>query len=972
MSLVCVLRSWTDFRESENSLPLLESIKNYLQSGNSGEDVSSVIHSKALNSIICAAFSENYPTQVQKSILDLIQFLGSDVLMRCRLITSFSILKSLIFGLVSTKPDYLDQIKLLKTVQLYTFELHHLGIEIEPELFTCLLKFVVRIIRQSKSDELLEPALGILANLSHFTSLVQQSLKKVEDFEILRKCLLRIMSSDNVSQTSLVFSMSIRFYLWKAADKFFEGMHIHKTIQILFNLLLNGEIGLSGLCAGELLSDLCSEPEVTGHLASFPALDDCLAEAVVQLRAKNANLVLKLLHLFRCLLTNGTDHNIEQRTHCVLLQNRKLTPQQRGSVGLNGEHSFEPLGILFNLVSGPDDMLAAASLDLLICLIRTTMGCEESDKENLPTVFPIPYEYFFESIITGIRKFTSMCPTNFRLLCETANEQQPFICSRLLRVSLFFRLSDLIIQQLQADNKPEIMLSAVGQALVDHLSVLAELAFQIVLGQFNGNPLFDTLGVHKPTDDMDMDWDATSNNKVDVDTCLVSADVAIEGMGLMYVCTELLSSLVPSASQDDEVSLTQPTVDCVGVDPKSTPSVARQCGQSLQTLLERPETPGLLAVGLLMSSRCATIPSAISSLGLGLAARIAVTRLLSVALQLDGFDNDQFTSHVNRLQSADGNQLCFIEPLATNPRLSHSFLSQWVRSPAAVVIGRGTPSRLATVGVNSSADRLMGSAKHGQNSSEQSELLEQKVDKFLTEWETQDNSERLTYASEALSLFEYKIRMLQSREGTLESSASANAEALTQANRLCDHYRERAVVAEAEAGQLRALQLNAMARLEADKRNLTYFTDQLKQRNTEIAELKTQLSKKQEECQDLKQKNESLQSKLTVAREQNRAMDATIDDYRTQLDQAKEQIQAQTTQINKFTQITRLINDLTGNPSADLATSHHNLTMVSGDGAGHAGMDSITNSTGAQEGTNARTSSVIVSNRKLTTRSTRR
>ncbi|KAF6780118.1 hypothetical protein AHF37_00370 [Paragonimus kellicotti] len=836
MSLLGVLRSWTEFRESENSLPLLESVKNYLQSGNSGEDVSSVIHSKALNSIICAAFSENYPTQVQKSILDLIQFLGSDVLMRCRLITSFSILKSLIFGLVSTKPDYLDQIKLLKIVQLYTLELHHLGIEIEPELFTCLLKFVVRIIRQSKSDELLEPALGILANLSHFTSLVQQSLKK-EDFEVLRKCLLRIMSSDNVNQTSLVFSMSIRFYLWKAADKFFEGMHIHKTIQILFNLLLNGEIGLSGLCAGELLGDLCSEPEVTGHLASFPALDDCLAEAVVQLRAKNANLVLKLLHLFRCLLTNGTDHNIEQRARCVLLQNRQLTPQQRGSVGLNGENSFEPLSILFSLVSGSDDMLAAASLDLLICLIRTTVGCEESDKENLSTVFSIPYEYFFESIITGIRKFTSMCPTNFRLLRETANEQQPFICSRLLRLSLFFRLADLIIQQLQVDNKPDIMLSAVGQAIVDHLSVLAELAFQIVLGQFNGNPLIDTLGVHKPTDNMDMDWDSTNNNKVDVDTCLVSADVAIEGMGLMYVCTELLSSLAPSASQDDEVSLTQPTVDCVGVDPKSTPSVARQCGQSLQTLLERPETPGLFAVGLLMSSRCATISSAISSLGLGLAARIAVTRLLSVALQLDGFDNDQFTSHVNRLQSADGNQLCFLEPPATNPRTSHSFLSQWLRSPAAVVIGGGTPSRLATVGVNSSADRLMGSVKHGPDSSGQSELLEQKVDKFLTEWETLDNSKRPIYASETLSLFEYKIQMLQSREETLEASASANAEALTQANRLCDHYRERAVVAEAEAGQLRALQLNAMARLEADKRNLTYFTDQLKQRNTEITEL---------------------------------------------------------------------------------------------------------------------------------------
>lgn len=51
---------------------------------------------------------------------------------------------------------------------------------------------------------------------------------------------------------------------------------------------------------------------------------------------------------------------------------------------------------------------------------------------------------------------------------------------------------------------------------------------------------------------------------------------------------------------------------------------------------------------------------------------------------------------------------------------------------------------------------------------------------------------------------------------------------------------------------------------------------------------------------DLTAKNESLQSKLAASREQNRAMDLTIDDYRTQLDQAKEQIQSQATQVSRL------------------------------------------------------------------------
>ncbi|TGZ74606.1 hypothetical protein CRM22_000844, partial [Opisthorchis felineus] len=135
-----------------------------------------------------------------------------------------------------------------------------------------------------------------------------------------------------------------------------------------------------------------------------------------------------------------------------------------------------------------------------------------------------------------------------------------------------------------------------------------------------------------------------------------------------------------------------------------------------------------------------------------------------------------------------------------------------------------------------------------------------------------------------------------SREDALEASASANAEALNQANRLCEYYRERAIIAEAESEQLRVLQLDSVGRIEKDKLSLALVNSQLEQRSSELEELRKQLADKTGECQDLTQKNDNLQAKLNAAREENRAMDATIDDYRNQLDLAKEQIQAQLTQ----------------------------------------------------------------------------
>ncbi|TGZ71971.1 hypothetical protein CRM22_002353, partial [Opisthorchis felineus] len=148
MALSKVFRSWESACEDDNYLPFLEAIKLFLQNGTVKDNISGAADSKALNSLLCAAFSDSHPINVRRCILDFIHFLGSHLMMRIRLLTSFSILNPLIFGLSSKSFTGSDQVKLLKTIQLYTTDLHHLRAPIESETFSYALKFVLRIIRQ--------------------------------------------------------------------------------------------------------------------------------------------------------------------------------------------------------------------------------------------------------------------------------------------------------------------------------------------------------------------------------------------------------------------------------------------------------------------------------------------------------------------------------------------------------------------------------------------------------------------------------------------------------------------------------------------------------------------------------------------------------------------------------------------------------------------------------------------------------
>ncbi|VDP80162.1 unnamed protein product [Echinostoma caproni] len=769
--------------------------------------------------------------------------------------------------------------------------------------------------------------------------------------------MLQIMSSDSASQSSLVFSMAIRFYLWKVSDKFFEGQNVHKTVQVLFNLLLNGEIDFGGLCAGELLSDLCTEPNIMPLVASFPELKESIQEIMIQLKSKDTSLLLKLLHLLYRLAENQTNPEVgeyirslvfSESTGSVINGNQRNAPMEVEN-GATDEHESEPLQTLFALSSNSgDDLVASAALDLLLQL-TTKLPSEGPDVAI--------HELLLEHIIDGMRKLGDT--TAFRSTDTFGPSMtDSVLCGRLLHLSLFIRLADEVVRQLQKrttssdslTNNTEctFLTNPTSSVLIDHLSVLSEFMHQICVKQLKANPLLNLFS--RPTCDPISEVMNGPQFHMEMNSCIVSGSVILEAMGLIHSVAELLSTVVPSASQDEEVSATQPTeADDDGIvtrlgENKTIQTVARQCGQSLQSLLERVEVAGLFALGLLTTSRHLHCPTDVTDtpssmpLGMGPVSRGAVIRLLSTALHWDGFDNERFVHHLNRLQpgnTATGtnlnellgrisgpSEMTLPDTVASFDSHTHSspaFLARWIHSAVS-----GDPVSVNSQSAQSSSN--MHSSLFDSPSATDSvcvtDALVDRVDQFLQHWESDKKSRLETSidASDILSMLEYKVQVFKSREDVLEASAFANAEALASAQRLAEHYRQRLTMAEAESGRLRSLQLDALARLEADKRVQLTYVERLKKTDAELEDVRTQLKQRTKECQDLTAKNENLQSKLTAAREQNRAMDLTIDDYRTQLDQAKEQIQAQTAQIAKFTQITRLINDLTGNPAADVTT----------------------------------------------------
>ncbi|KAK4471841.1 hypothetical protein MN116_005232 [Schistosoma mekongi] len=906
MHFLEVLKCWEECKSSENYDCLPTVINTYIQSSNSCISLTSADDVKFLNSLITAGFCEEYCADTRNVIIDLIIFFGNNIQTRYQLLTYFSVLKPLIYGVVSNS-IVCDKTKLLTALHLYTENLHNLNVPVEQILFSRALNYIIRIIHSN--DALLEPALGILANLSHFSDLVKQTLIRKEDFEALRSCLLHIISSDQVSRSALIFSVAVRFHLWNSADKFFEGLNAHRTLQVLFNVLLNGDVSMCGLCAGELLGDLSrAEPEFfTSILINFPAHKTFIQEVVTQLRAKDTSLVLKLINLLCILLTNSVDSGLDDYIR-KLFFNSNNDDNKRS---LDNGGLYQPndsLLTLFTLVGGSDDLLASAALDLLDELVKIPNSRKSGDVS-------IPHDFLFVKAVEALRRIGDL--SDSLKTSSNCSWDRLLISGQIFRIQLLIRHLKHLIDFFQINSSSERVLILTESDILCQIPILSNFLCQLVHNHLDNNQLVEIF-LNDEHENLRVDLHQSMiTNKSDADLCLLSCALSAESMGLLYRCTELLSSCAPITSQDDEVSLTQDTPDKtkhLETDLKFTQNVARQCGYSLQSLIGRPEMPCLLALCLTSSN---PVYECDDVLGSGLQTREDVFRLLNVACHVEKFDNDRFVFLYNQLINAFGicgNKLLkfLSDEQQHQPHNGKTlFLNKWFRSLAA---NNKNEFKLTTSRLHKIDPRL--------DDSTDIEQLEKNIDKYLA------NNQNLIgggfdadHIKLTLSMYEYKIRLLLSREKILEKNAAINAEASESAHKLCDHYRERLELVEYESSKLRMLQMESITNIHNYKQQISYQKEQLEKFGDKIAQLTEQLESRQKLYEESEFKAETLQNKLKAARDQIRSMDLTIDDYRNQLNQAQNQIQTQTAQINKFTQITRLINDLTGNPSAELGNS---------------------------------------------------
>ncbi|KAL7063979.1 hypothetical protein AAHC03_04791 [Spirometra sp. Aus1] len=725
---------------------------------------------------------------------------------------------------------------------------------------------------------------------------------------------MRIMNSEPTNELALVFSMTIRFQLWAASDKFFEGHNFHTTVQVLFNILLNGDLSMASLFAGELLADLFVEQSTSERMKSYPHLSEALREIVCQLKSAKTPLLLKFLNLLSCIVRG--DSGLCSFIRELIFSSPEVdgTPETGENVPCQGL-----AGLAVHLIKEEDHLLGAAATSFLLDLESSfAEPCVERAAD---------YHGSLLALLTVLQRAISSCSSS---VAEPFNNGGSNI-EQLHRMRLTLRCAALVVNRLtqsvvgldaeslemSADQsfRLAVLIQSIAQQLFagnDPLDVIAGLAGESAAASANAKH-------QSPPDAADL---------VQKTAVLAKAALTVECLDLMLACINHLSAVSPpppprsqsvieDASETRIDSTPQLVENMTGLCLQEEPSAARlrRCGDALQHFLERPVMPSLLALtlaegdGLFLPS---TAPSAGPVAAWNYSLRLSALRLLPLALQLEKFSNQAFTDTLTALLPPD---LGVVDRFLASKLLPQAQQKPDSRSPAFL-----TTWLLCT--------QPLGQFTHtegGRSNRQQSNCTEEILEKLMSRF---DGLEMPSVSgSEALAVCQRRIELLKSREGAVEANLSAKNEALTSALRESDQvveqFRTRALLAEAEAARLGNLQLTALTERERDRTALADLTTQLNQLKAINADLSKDLAAKRQDCENLLATKQSLQNKLANSREQIRALDATNDNYRKQLDEAKQLLQQKDVQIQQYTQITRLINDLTGNraPAIDLAAS---------------------------------------------------
>ncbi|KAL8599321.1 hypothetical protein ACOMHN_008036 [Nucella lapillus] len=228
--------------------------------------------------------------------------------------------------------------------------------------------------------------LGVLANLCHDNFPVQARLKAMDNVQRVYKTLCKYFSDQDL--TTAVFALSVFTSLSvteELGDKvFFNSQNIKQVLQLVCNVLVNGEGLTARLYAVDLLQDMLRNPRLQQAVEEYANLPKCLEDTLKLISSSSATSVAKVRT--PCGLVSGIC-GPKVRTACGLVSGTSVAPRLVSGICGQGKDclraSFWDLcgpkvrtacGLVSGICGQGEDCLRASFWDLCGPKVRTACG----------------------------------------------------------------------------------------------------------------------------------------------------------------------------------------------------------------------------------------------------------------------------------------------------------------------------------------------------------------------------------------------------------------------------------------------------------------------------------------------------------------------------------------------------------------------------------------------------------------------